>query len=149
MPAGFSALQTLEVVVLDGSRGICDNPGRMDQWLRALAALPRCHSVSLLSIGLDALTDEIAANSALASAPALQRLRCSEQHDDMPALDTARAAHGLPALGASFGREVGPPREVEAWKRYLDVMAPGPVSYGQCRLLPTPQLDRHIRSEPY
>lgn len=142
MPEGFSALRTVEVVALDGSRGICDHPGHMDQWLSVLAALPRCHSLSLLSIGLDALTDEIAANSALASAPALRHLRCSAQYEEgMPALDGARAAKGLPKLGSSYSEDRGAPGEVEAWERYRARMAPPSVNYGPCRVLTSPQLD--------
>ncbi len=141
VPEGISTLGTVEVVALDGSRGICDHPGHMDQWLSALAVLPRCHSLSLLSIGLDALTDEIAANSALASAPALRHLRCSAQLKEMPALEGARAAKGLPKLGSSYSADRGAPGEVEAWERYRALMSPPSVNYGPCRVLTSPQLD--------
>ncbi len=123
---------SLEVIYLSMNGGL-----DLEQWLPALAALPRCHTLGLQYCGNDvwyndAEFDAMTVRSRLATSPAMQRLY--REHRTLPALAAVRAIRGLPHVS------VGP--AVWEERHQLNVATiPPDVRFRQCALLPSPQIN--------
>ncbi len=109
-----------------------------EQWLPVLAALPLCHSLGLYLRGLDGCRigddafDVMAVQSGLAMSPALRLVSLDfVRHVALPALAAERAVHGLPCVVTRTSDD--------EWLK-LRVTAPR-ACFGQCALLPSPQID--------
>ena len=101
----------------------------LEQWLPLLAALLFCHSLGIIDIWSrhDAF-EALAISSGLATSPALRLL--VSRHEALPALAAERTARGLPRVVMC---QDGKPLE-------LNATAPR-ARFGQCVLLPSPQID--------
>ena len=117
--------RSLEVVLFSLNRD-CE----LEQWLPLLAALPLCHSLGLIEWfpGHDAF-DALTLSSGLAASPALRLL--VSRHGALPALAAERTARGLPRIMMCHDD-----------REPLEVKATAPrARFGQCALLPSPQID--------
>ncbi len=120
---------SLEVVLISNSRL------ELEQWLPVLAALPFCHSLAFYSSaesdGDDAF-DAMAVRCGLATSPSLRLL--VSFHGALPALAAERTARGLPCV------VMRAPHEIEGQRLLVTDKAPS-ARFGQCALLPSPQID--------
>ena len=139
---------SVEVVVLDDNSAL-----HLREWLPALAALPRCHSVSFHNgdnrfARLDWMPrqsfDASAVAGSLAAAPALRHLRCKfEEGSTMQQLAAARAAAALPPVRITGAVTMAWDRcqAAKPWCDYEALVAAPAIRYRPCAVLPNPQLD--------
>lgn len=125
LPAACVLPAYLEVINLDSNVKLA-----LDDWLPALAVLPRLHSINLQGIPLDGAT---AVRCGVGAARALQRLWCNPA--GMELLVEERAVLGLPPL------TMDSPVLLEYFTECAAVLDPPPISFGSCAVLPTPQLN--------
>lgn len=133
---------SLEVVELFGNKEL-----NLHQWLSALAALPRCHSLDLSECdgsyvagqcdAKAARFDTMIVQSGLAVSPALKLLLSG--HGVLPMLASERAGCGPPLVRVPHKSDAG---ELFSYSSmvFCDLEAPN-VQFEKCRLLPEPHID--------
>ena len=125
LPAACMFPADLEVINLENNVKLV-----LDDWLPALAVLPRLHSINLRGIPLDGAA---AVRYGVGQARALRRFWCNPA--GMELLVEERAMRGLPTL------TVDGSALLEYFMVYSAVLDPPPISFGSCAVLPTPQLN--------
>ena len=133
LPEGCSLPASLRVARADFNPDL-----HLAQWLPHLAALPLCHTITLLGCGRT-ISASALVRAGLGAAPALQFLQCTI--DDPAPLVAARSERGLPPLTVGEGREWGE-GPWKAWELRCNALLRTPdISYGLSAVLPMPQLD--------
>ncbi len=118
---------SLEMVLISYNLGFFE----LEQWLLVLAALSLCHSLGLVDTGGDGVHafDAMAVRCGLATSPSLRLL--VSLHGELPALAAERTARGLPCFAMRS----------PAFNRLRVIENAPSARFGQCALLPSPQID--------